>query len=73
MKQFFETYRDFPKLSSVVREISWTYNMLIFSRCNTIEEKEFYLKIVKQENYSKRELDRQISASFFKRTMVANL
>ena len=72
MKQFYETYKDFPKLSPVVREISWTHNMLIFSRCKTIEEKEFYLKLVKQENYSKRELDRQISASLFERTMIGN-
>jgi predicted nuclease of restriction endonuclease-like (RecB) superfamily len=72
MKQFFETYKDFPKLSPVVREISWTHNTLIFSRCKTIEEKEFYLKIVKQENYSKRELDRQISAGLFERTMIGN-
>jgi predicted nuclease of restriction endonuclease-like (RecB) superfamily len=33
---------------------------------------EFYLKLVKQENYSKRELDRQISASFFERTMIGS-
>ena len=72
MKQFYETYKDFPKLSTLVREISWTNNLLIFSRCKTIEEMEFYLKIVKQENYSKRELDRQISASFFERTMIGN-
>jgi predicted nuclease of restriction endonuclease-like (RecB) superfamily len=70
MKQFYETYKDFPKLSPLVREISWTNNMLIFSRCKTIEEKEFYLKYVKLENYSKRELDRQISASLFERTMT---
>jgi predicted nuclease of restriction endonuclease-like (RecB) superfamily len=55
-----------------VREISWTNNLLIFSRCKTIEEMEFYLKNVKQENYSKRELDRQISASLFERTMIGN-
>lgn len=72
MKQFYETYKDFPKLSPLVREISWTNNLLIFSRCKTIEEIEFYLKIVKQENYSKRELDRQISASFFERTIIGN-
>lgn len=24
MKQFYETYKDFPKLSPLVREISWT-------------------------------------------------
>ena len=46
--------------------------MLIFSRCKSIEEKEFYLKLAKQENYSKRELDRQISASLFERTMIGN-
>lgn len=72
MKQFYETYKDFPKLSPPLREISWTNNLLIFSRCKTIEEMEFYLKIVKQENYSKRELNRQISASFFERTMIGN-
>lgn len=72
MKQFYETYKDFPKLSPLVREISWTNNLLIFSRCKTIEEMEFYLKIVKMENYSKRELDRQISASFFERAMIGN-
>ncbi len=72
MKQFYETYKDFPKLSPLLREFSWTNNLLIFSRCKTIEEMEFYLKIVKQENYSKRELDRQISASFFERIMIGN-
>lgn len=72
MKQFYETYKDFPKLSPLVREISWTNNLLIFSRCKIVEEMEFYLKMVKQENYSKRELERQISASLFERTMIGN-
>lgn len=72
MKQFYETYKGFPKLLPLVREISWTNNLLIFSRCKTIEEMEFYLNLVKQENYSKRELDRQISASIFERIMIGN-
>lgn len=72
MKQFYEAYKDFPKLSPLVREISWTNNLLIFTRTNSSEEKEFYLKICKQESYSKRELDRQISASLFERTMIGN-
>ncbi len=70
MKQFYETYKDFPKLSPLVREISWTHNLIIFSRCKSAEEREFYLKIVKQENYNKREIDRQISASLFERTII---
>lgn len=72
MKQFYETYKDFPKLSTVLREISWSHNLAIFSRCKTIEEREFYLKLAKQESYSFRELDRQISSSLFERTMIGN-
>ncbi len=72
MKQFYETYKDFPKLSSLVREISWSHNLAIFSRCKTAEEREFYLKLSKQENYSFRELERQISTSLFERTMIGN-
>lgn len=72
MKQFYEVYKDFPKLSSLLREITWTHNLTIFSRCKTIEEREFYIKSAKQENYSARELDRQISSSLFERTMIGN-
>ena len=72
MKQFYETYQDHPNLAPLVREISWTNNLLIFSRCKKIEEIEFYLKLVKQENYSKRELDRQISSSLFERSIIGN-
>ena len=72
MKQFYETYKDFPKLSTLLREISWSHNLAIFSRCKTVEEREFYLQLAKEESYSFRELDRQISASFFERTMIGN-
>jgi predicted nuclease of restriction endonuclease-like (RecB) superfamily len=72
MKQFYEAYKDFPKLATLLREISWSHNLAIFSRCKTLEEREFYLKLAKRENYSFRELDRQISASLFERTMIGN-
>lgn len=41
MKQFYETYKDFPKLSTLLREISWSHNLAIFSRCKSIDEREF--------------------------------
>lgn len=72
MKQFYETYKDSPKLSTVLREISWSHNLAIFSRCKNEEEREFYLKLSKRENYSFRELDRQITSSLFERTMIGN-
>ena len=73
MKQFYETYKGFPKLSTLLREISWSHNLAIFSRCKTNEEREFYLKLAKQENYSFRELDRQISASHFERFSLSRV
>jgi hypothetical protein len=38
MKQFYEVYCHFPKLSALLRELSWTNNLLIISKCNSIEE-----------------------------------
>ena len=70
MKQFYQSYKDSPKLSTLLREISWSHNLAIFSRCKKVEEREFYLKLAKQERYSFRELDRQISSSLFERTMI---
>jgi len=72
MKQFYEAYKDSPKLSTLLREISWSNNLAIFSRSRSEQEREFYLNRCKQENYSFRELDRQISAGLFERTMLGN-
>lgn len=44
MKQFYETYCDADeKLSPVVRQISWTINLIIMSRAKSAEERVFYL------------------------------
>ncbi|GAB6012076.1 PDDEXK nuclease domain-containing protein [Viscerimonas tarda] len=72
MRQFYETYKENPKLSALLREISWTNNLTILSRTKTLEEKEFYLRLTSQEKYSTRELDRQINSSLFERTMLGN-
>ncbi|MFD2602632.1 PDDEXK nuclease domain-containing protein [Flavobacterium suzhouense] len=73
MRQFFITYKDFPVLAPLVREISWTHNLVIFSRCKTPEEREFYIRLSKEERYSKRELERQVSSGLFERTMLGNV
>lgn len=71
MKQFYETYYDDKKLSPLVREISWTNNLLILSKTKDKNEKEFYLKLCIKENYSKRELDRQIESGYYERVMTS--
>lgn len=65
MKQFYEAYSNNPKLSPLVRELSWTHNLIIFSRANTAEETAFYLNLCIAEKLSKRELERQINSSLF--------
>jgi len=72
MKQFYETYQGDKKLSALVRQLPWTHNTIIFSRCKSTEEREYYLKLCIKEHYSSRELERQISASHFERTMMGN-
>ena len=72
MKQFYETYKGDLKLSTLLREISWSHNLAIFSRCKNSDERLFYLEKCINENYSFRELERQISSSLFERTMIGN-
>jgi len=72
MYQFYETYRDNEKLAPLVREINWTHNLIIMSRTKTDEAREFYLLLCSKNNYSKRELERQIDSMIFERTMISD-
>jgi Uncharacterized conserved protein len=72
MKQFYETYKNNGKLSALLREISWTNNLIIMSRAKTDEMREFYLMLSVKNNYSSRELERQIDSMLFERTMISD-
>ncbi len=41
MKQFYEAYRDFPKLSTLLREISWSHNLTIFQDVKLLRNANF--------------------------------
>ncbi len=71
MKQFYEAYYKNPKLSPLVREISWTNNMIILSKSKTEEEREFYIRLSIKERLSKRELERQIDSGVFERVILS--
>lgn len=71
MKQFYETYHDADeKLSTLLREISWSNNLAIMSRTKSEEERVFYLHLCRQERLTNRQLHRQIDAAVFERTML---
>ena len=71
MKQFYETYAENENLSTLSREINWSNNVLIMMAAKTDEEREFYLLLTKNNNYSARELERQIDSSLFEREMIS--
>lgn len=68
--QFHFEYQDIK--NTLLTQLSWTHHRTIFSRCKTEEEREFYIRLSINENYSVRELERQINSSVFERTMIGN-
>ena len=72
MKQFYETYRNYEKLSTLLRELPWSSHLHIFAKTKSIEEKEFYLRLGVKERYSVRELERQIDSGLYERTIISD-
>ena len=72
MKQFYETYKENEIVSTLLTQFSWSNNVIILSSTNSMEEKEFYIRMCIKNNYSARELDRQISSGYFQRYMLSD-
>jgi predicted nuclease of restriction endonuclease-like (RecB) superfamily len=72
MKQFYETYKDNEKLSTLLTEIEWSKHLHILSKTTTNEEKEFYLRLLIKNRYSVRECERLIDSGTYERTMLGN-
>lgn len=71
MKQFYETYKDDEFVSALLTQISWTNHLSIMSKAKTQEERHFYITLCIKENYSSRELERQIDSGYFERFMLS--
>lgn len=71
MKQFYETYKDDEIVTPLVTQISWTNHLLIMSGSKSIEERHFYIDLCIKNNYSKRELERQIDSAYYQRYMLS--
>lgn len=71
MKKFYETYKDNDIVTPLVTQISWTNHLLIMSGCKTDEEREFYIRLCIRENYSKRQLERQLDSGYYERYMLS--
>ena len=72
MIQFYKIYKDDEIATPLVTQLSWSNNLLIISGSKSQEERHFYLKLATKNNYSKRELDRQISSSYYERYLLSD-
>lgn len=70
MRQFYEIYRGQAILSPLVRELAWSLHLVIMSGCKQEEEREFYIRMAIRENWSKRELERQLKSGLFLRAIA---
>ena len=71
MRQFFDTYRGEPKVAALLRQLPWTHNLLILSKCKRAGEREFYLRLAVREKWGSRELERQLNGALFERAVLA--
>ena len=68
-------WRQFSQESikhSVLTKLNWSVHKILISRTKSDEEREFYIWKCIHEKYSVREIDRQISAGLYERTMLGN-
>lgn len=70
MRQFFETWRDNEKLSTLLRQLPWSSHLHLLAKCKRPEEREFYLRTAIQQQWSVREVARQIDGALFERAIL---
>ncbi len=70
MRQFYDEYADQPNLQPLVREISWTKNLVIFSRCKDMLEREFYLRATARYGWTKRVLQHQLDNKSYEKFLL---
>jgi len=72
MREFYETYSNNKKVSTLWTQLTWSHHRHILSKTKSIEEKEFYMFLTIKEKYSVRELERIIDSSYFERYMLSS-
>lgn len=70
MKAFFEYYQKLEKLAPLVRDISWSHNIVIMERCASPLEREFYLRMTRKFGWSKNVLIHQIASQSYEKSLL---
>lgn len=70
MRNFYLNYRDSKKLAPLVREISWSNNVVIMEKCKDDLQREFYIQMTKRYGWTKRILTNFIEAQTYEKYLL---
>ena len=55
----------------MLTQLSWTNHLIIMSGIKSDEEREFYIRLAIKEQYSSRQLERQMESGYYERYMLS--
>lgn len=70
MRNFYLTYCESEKLAPLVREISWSNNIIIMEKCKDDLQREFYIQMVKRYGWTKRILSNFIENQTYEKYLL---
>ena len=70
MRNFYLTYHKAEKLAPLVREISWSNNIVIMEKCKDDLQREFYIQMVKSYGWTKRVLINFIETQTYEKYLL---
>ncbi len=69
--RYVQFYRMFPNLSALRTQFSWTHYRTLISIDNS-DKREFYIAEAEKNNWTARELERQVNSLLFERLLMSN-
>ena len=71
LERYRQFYRIFPIASTLRTQLSWTHYKLLLSVDNQ-DKRAFYIAEIVKNNWSARQLERQLDSSLFERLLLSN-
>ena len=71
LERYRQFYRTFPIASALRTQLSWTHYKTLISLENS-DKRDFYLAEATKNNWSARQLERQVNSQLFERLLLSN-
>ena len=68
MRQFYRLYPDLEKVQPLVAQIGWSHHLVILEKCQSAEQRQFYIESARKFGWTKNVLAMQIENQTFEKT-----